>query len=386
MRLLISSLSAFLGGMLAVDAITKVDSQSYGAKRAIFASLANDRLELILFPTEQCNFRCIYCYEDFEIGKMHPKVVSGVKSLIRNKIPNLKYLQINWFGGEPLIAKDIVSDICTFTKETRTELNPDLNFRSGMTTNGALLNVKEFDKFVKLGVSSYQISLDGYQDHHDQTRLRANGAGTFKQIWNNLCAVKDSDSMANILLRIHMTPDNTDSILTLLEAFKREIDDTRFTFFFKPVGDWGGKQKFAYYKRNDTNQLSRVMRTVRQEATRLGLQYSNSGSSHKDKYICYAAKANALTIRADGTIGKCTVALKDQRNSIGRITPDGKLQIDPHKLAPWMRGLNTMDFNALGCPYNGLPKAESDSASKPIKPKSAETYKSPKPVILYQNT
>src|SRR5262245_31032656 len=42
-------------------------------------SLANNILQLILMPTEACNFRCTYCYEDFRYQSMHPDVVLGVK-------------------------------------------------------------------------------------------------------------------------------------------------------------------------------------------------------------------------------------------------------------------------------------------------------------------
>ncbi len=37
--------------------------------------LTNHHLGLILMPTEQCNFRCTYCYEDFAIGKMSKSTI-----------------------------------------------------------------------------------------------------------------------------------------------------------------------------------------------------------------------------------------------------------------------------------------------------------------------
>jgi len=42
----------------------------------ILATLNPKSLELILYPTEQCNFRCTYCYEDFLIGRMDEKHTS----------------------------------------------------------------------------------------------------------------------------------------------------------------------------------------------------------------------------------------------------------------------------------------------------------------------
>ena len=75
----------------------------------------NKSLELTLLPTEKCNFRCTYCYEDFLIGKMKPWIRSGVKSLIEKRVDmGLRNLNLSWFGGEPLLAKDVLFEIADF--------------------------------------------------------------------------------------------------------------------------------------------------------------------------------------------------------------------------------------------------------------------------------
>ena len=48
----------------------------------LWDALTPKKLDLIIMPTEQCNFRCTYCYEDFKIGKMPRWVVNGIKALI----------------------------------------------------------------------------------------------------------------------------------------------------------------------------------------------------------------------------------------------------------------------------------------------------------------
>ncbi|MFM6074868.1 MAG: radical SAM protein, partial [Dolichospermum sp.] len=79
------------------------------------ARLISDKaFELIILPTEQCNFRCIYCYEDFSIGRMKPEVISGIKALLDKRSSKLNFLNLSWFGGEPLVAKDIVLDISEY--------------------------------------------------------------------------------------------------------------------------------------------------------------------------------------------------------------------------------------------------------------------------------
>lgn len=61
-------------------------------RRVADFALSSDRLHLILMATEQCNFRCVYCYEDFAIGRMRPWVVEGVKNLVATRIADISEL------------------------------------------------------------------------------------------------------------------------------------------------------------------------------------------------------------------------------------------------------------------------------------------------------
>jgi uncharacterized protein len=88
--------------------------------------------------------------------------------------------------------------------------------------------------------------------------------------------------------------------------------------------------------------------------------------SADEPYICYAAKPNSLLIRANGRVGKCTVALSDERNDIGHLNRDGTVTIDNEKLRPWIRGLATLNADLLSCPLHNLPKAPAKSDSHRI--------------------
>ena len=84
-----------------------------------------------MLPTEQCNFRCTYCYEKF-IGKFFSKEnINSIKMLISKRASELKQLRIGWFGGEPLLAKKIVYEISEHAiSEAKKYKN--LLFESGM--------------------------------------------------------------------------------------------------------------------------------------------------------------------------------------------------------------------------------------------------------------
>jgi uncharacterized protein len=322
-------------------------------KEELVSWVRNDSLHLILLPTERCNFRCTYCYEDFSIGRMSAETVLGVKRLIDRRLGSLESLSISWFGGEPLLARSVVEEISDHVVRLAAE-RPDLVYEGDMTTNGFLLDTAAVELLAQLGIRLFQISLDGPETLHDGTRVRGNGQGSFRQIWRNLLAIRDGSAPVNVLLRIHLTPDNLpvmpDFLLQIRETF---LKDGRFRVLLKPVERLGGP--------NDA-----TMGVVLQE-TRPGILANlesilvdgNGGTQRlfPAPHVCYASRPNSLVIRADGRVGKCTVALRDPANTIGSLLPDGSLDVDNDRLRPWLRGWASRDWETIGCPYATFPRS-----------------------------
>ena len=321
----------------------------------IMSAVANNIFELILFPTEQCNFRCTYCYEDFEIGAMPESVVTGVKRLIEKRVEELDVLKVEWFGGEPLANLPTVLDISHHAQSLAER--HDCRFVSGMTTNAYLLKPSTFDKLISAGVRDYQVSLDGPEALHNKTRLRADGAGTFERIWHNLECMAASRHQFHVMLRVHVTPDNYDHLPDLIEKINTTfMDDSRFSVFLKAIANLGGPNagQFATLKGQSHKNIMQYLSSL------LKTQEVQIGAG--EPYICYASKANSLVVRADGKIGKCTVALSDERNTLGHIKEDGTVSIDNGKLQPWLRGLLSKNTHTLSCPWHGLPEKEKQSS------------------------
>ncbi|MFE6836953.1 radical SAM protein [Streptomyces sp. NPDC057705] len=314
------------------------------------SSLRDDRLHLILLPTEKCNFRCTYCYEDFSIGRMDSGVVEGIKRLIDRRIDGLHSLSISWFGGEPLLALPVIEEISTHISKSAATKS-DLQYSADMTTNAYLLDHSTADRLIRLGIREYQVSLDGPQPMHDQTRLQANGAGSFRRIWDNLLAIRDSDLSVSMLLRVHITPANLNSMPDFLRDIRRTfLGDSRFSVLLKPVERLGGpRDEEMDVLGHDSSPaiLANLERIISAER--------GGDSVHPTPEVCYASRPNSLMIRANGVVGKCTVTLTDPRNALGTIRPDGTLEINNPLLRPWMRGWESGDWSALSCPANGLP-------------------------------
>jgi uncharacterized protein len=321
-----------------------------GLEGELVNSLRTDRLQLILLPTEQCNFRCTYCYEDFAIGRMSDAVVAGVKRLMERRAPALSRLQLSWFGGEPLLARSIIEDVSSYAQELQAELD-GFEYIADMTTNGYKLDADAADHLANLGIRTYQVTVDGPAFIHNRTRVRADGGGSFERIWGNLRSIRESVVEVDILIRVHLTPENLSIMPGFLATLKETfLSDSRFSVHLKNVVPLGGPndEEMDFLGPRDEEKVSELEALVRDGTT--------SESVYSPEEVCYAARANSLLVRADGRIGKCTVGLSDDRNMIGRLLSNGTLQINNEKLRPWLKGWETGDVGLIACPYESMTR------------------------------
>ena len=289
----------------------------------------NDHLQLILFPTEECNFRCVYCYENFQLGRMHPDVQQGVRRLVQKRAPGLKTLEIGWFGGEPLTAYDIVLDLTLYFKQIAKQ--HDVLLLQHMTTNGYLLTPDRFVELHELGLRNYQITLDGDEKEHDRKRIGKEGFRTFEAIWNNLMLMKNSHLDFVVTIRVNIDQENLTGIPEFIERLAATFaGDRRFRLHLHKVGRWGGASDASLKIFDDERTLLRLYRLARDANLQLDLDMK-PGSK-----VCYAALPYSFVVRADGRINKCTVALSEAENQVGRLLADGSLLLNNERLRPWI--------------------------------------------------
>jgi uncharacterized protein len=318
----------------------------------LWASLSNQALHLCILPTEACNFRCEYCYESFEFGKMCHEVVAAIKRYLTRRVPDLRTLQVSWFGGEPLLAMDVIDDISSHILT----LAADHKFMYGadMTSNAYLLTKRKFDRLCSLGVNSYQITFDGPQAEHDKRRALAGGRPTFGTIWANLVAIQQSKNAFSIRVRLHLHAGNIASIPEFIDDFARQFGgDSRFSLFIRPVSWLGGA---------DDNRLSlldhaegvKLAERFCADCEKLGIA-ARSMTQGESAPICYASKLNSWVVRSNGRLNKCTVALASANNDVGRILPDGSFELDDGALRLWSRGIGSEVLEELSCPLRNFP-------------------------------
>lgn len=309
----------------------------------------SDKVELILMSSEDCNFRCKYCYEDFARGTMKPEVRRGIKRYVEDKISQTRHMSISWFGGEPLYGWEAVEDLGPFLSNIARE--HDIPYVSNMTTNGYLLTEETVDKLFDWRIKSFQITLDGMPDNHDCSRPGRDGSGTFWTIFNNLKSMAARPDDFSVTLRVNFDNENYSRIDEFSDlvgaAFK---GDSRFKMHFHAVGRWGGD--------NDENldicgsdEQDDIMREMKRIAAERGLEIETLGDYNRlGSQVCYAARPYNLLIGADGQLMKCTVLLdKDEKNVVGQINEDGTLTLDHERMALWTEPAFQRDSQCQKC-------------------------------------
>jgi uncharacterized protein len=303
---------------------------------------------------------------------MKESVQTSIERFMDQRIPELSELSIQWFGGEPLVAKDVVLRLSAYASRLCKEHGVSLS--GGLTTNAYVLTPQLFEELLSYDQQFFQITFDGWQHGHDALRKLASGKGSFDRIWENLCATKRSTRQFKIQIRIHVRRDNYKNLEILLENLSREFGaDPRYSLDFqhlRNLGGEGGKSVDRPLSLTELREIEAKLRGLYDQLVGKPVGHCGSPNSVMDgtqpdenlpppspnaqPYICYAAKPNSLLIRADGRIGKCTVALDDDRNTIGRISHEGALIIETDRLQPWVRGLAKLDHRELSCPLSGL--------------------------------
>ena len=166
--------------------ITRLDERAALETMGRAACGAPGGIGLTICPTLNCNFDCPYCFENHRPGKMSPEIQDDVVSLAQRmlKASGGKHLSVTWFGGEPLLAMDVIEALTGRLKALAEESGAE--YSAGIITNGYLLTQKNIDILDRCKVSSCQVTIDGLGEAHDATRHLAGGGATFDRIISNL--------------------------------------------------------------------------------------------------------------------------------------------------------------------------------------------------------
>ncbi|MCL2717616.1 MAG: radical SAM protein [Lachnospiraceae bacterium] len=302
----------------------------------IAETVNGSELSLTILPTEQCNFRCKYCYEDFKRGKMTDVVQESLVRYVKKNIHKYSALNVSWFGGEPLVAFDVIEnlsgkfiEICKKTKR---------KYSANMVTNGYLLTLDNFRKLLKYKVLAYQLTIDGLKETQDYQKPLVGGGGTFDRVIENLLAIKNNvkTGIFSIMIRTNFTKEIYEQIDEYIDFYHEHFgDDKRFGFFIRPASNFGGDRVKEMYSSflGDGGILEICDKFVKNDKA---LALMNNIFLRPGANICYAAHPTKFVIDSEGGVRKCSCNLDDDNyNKIGHLTENGEMGIDADKHSKW---------------------------------------------------
>jgi len=136
---------------------------------------------MCLHVSHDCNLRCRYCFAstgDFGTGRaiMTPETAKRAIDFIIEQSQNRRHIEIDFFGGEPLMAMDTVREAVFYGRALEQKHNK--RFRFTMTTNGVLLDDDNI-AFLNAEMSNVVLSLDGRRETNDLMRKTVSGGGSY---------------------------------------------------------------------------------------------------------------------------------------------------------------------------------------------------------------
>ncbi len=167
---------------------------------------------LCLHIAHDCNLACKYCFAEegeyhgdrslmsYEVGK------KALDFLIANS-GNRVNLEVDFFGGEPLMNFQVVKDLVAYGRSQEKEHNK--KFRFTLTTNGMLMN-EDVMEFANKEMANVVLSVDGRKEVHDFMRPTRNGKGSYDLIIDKFKTMAKLRNQTDYYVRGTFTHHNLD--------------------------------------------------------------------------------------------------------------------------------------------------------------------------------
>lgn len=318
-----------------------VEDESYEIKELKFRNFTSRYqagvLGLTIAPTLNCNFKCVYCYETPKNVTMTQDIQDCIIDVVMKQISTIKELDITWYGGEPLLCKDIIYNlsekliaICNENK---------IKYSAYMITNGYLLDDETIENYKKYKITGAQLTVDGPKDVHNSRRILKSGKDdNFDRVISAIKRLKENNLQPSV--RINIDKSNIQYLDNLLETFKNNgmLD---VGIHLGQVTEYTKACKSISSCCYDTEEFSNLLIEFQKKLNKNGFK-GGIGSvyypSLRGNY-CGADQINSFVIDPEGYIYKCW-------NEIGNIDrSNGNIKdIKEEKIPEAFQFNNTLDY------------------------------------------
>lgn len=320
-------------------------------------------LSFIIFPSSNCQLGCVYCGQVHSKIKMKENLYDKITQKIEQLITNKEHLHIGWFGGEPLLGIDTIEKLTPELKKIAYRNN--CTYSASTTTNGLLLNEKNFLTLLKNNITDITVSIDGIGAYHDERRPTKGGNGTYDIIMSNLKSlfayVKHHEvKLSNFMIRINVDKYNKEGVEPLLVELKNiGCQEIVSSWDIAPIHSWGNdaqkralnEEEFADFNLDMTFKLLELKLLDKIPLPK------------RTRIVCQAVNDDSYYIDAMGQVYDCSEypLIKDcGAHTIGDISDEISSLNRKRKFNHWdeqIRNYPCYKCNLLPVCAGGCPKA-----------------------------
>lgn len=269
------------------------------------------QLKVAVNTTYQCNARCAYCFEwGSERRPMSLETADSVVDYVCRAMTPDKRLTFRWFGGEPLMAPEIIDRIIAGVRE---RLGPSLCYEGAILTNGTLITQELAEKITgDWRIREMHFTIDGCREHHNRVK-------NFSQEQDGYQAVLDGmrrllPRIERVTCRVNLDRTNAgelDQIWADLAELKGLGNLNVYPAAVRAHNEACLQDCFSYEEYAD------LFREVYRKMDAAGLLRLESILPVR-KVICCSAKAvNEVVIGTEGEFYKCMQTSIDEQAPIG---------------------------------------------------------------------
>ena len=285
-------------------------------------------MDYTIYLTDNCNMDCKYCYEK-GMHKNNEIDLQNVKNIIDLEIKNkTKRCIITFFGGEPLLKKDLIYDISKYIKSKKSKTR----FYYNMTTNATLID-DDFIEFIKNNPFLFlSISIDGDSIIHNQNRLFKNKVESHDIVEKNIIKILNA---VNIPVAVPVVTKSNEEYLFNSIHYLYKIGFRKISIQYDFKADWNDND-IEILKKEFEKISVLYMEKMREEQEFDILEIDEKIFSYidsdKDVNDNCSVGLRGVNVGTDGKIYPCMQFMYDEQYEIGDCLKgvNQKLQLEVH--------------------------------------------------------
>jgi radical SAM protein with 4Fe4S-binding SPASM domain len=291
-----------------------------------------------ILPTTACNARCYYCFEkDVEVSTMTSETADDVVQFIVSHC-NGKNVWLKWFGGEPTVAANRISQICSGLKQR------GITFSSIMTTNGYLFDeAMAYEAKHVWNLVQITLSMDGTGENYNRIKDYVNpGDNPYERVLRNVGLLMKHGIRVHARMNFDQTNVNDFSnwLSDLSERYPHEPLLEARAHYINDVQIVDGLPRYH----GDTMWYNEKILELHRMSQSLGLLKKNEHLPCLSYNWCPASSLRSVTITPQGKLVSCYEMLEDDEFK-GNLK-DGITK--PEIVKGWLKYANTVECE--NCP------------------------------------